>query len=156
MHQLIKDHLEEYLRDTGTGKVPPEFRSHLASCKACAQETELLAAQGLLFRSALAVNDAEPSPGFYARVMNRVEEERRDESIWAVLLEPAFGRRLAIACGTLALLLGTYMASTERAEHPMTPSGVVMSDDRNSTVDNGSAAPGQRDAVLVNLVTYRD
>jgi hypothetical protein len=155
MHQLIKDHLEDYLRNPVSRTVPEGFHVHLASCSACMQETELLAAQGRLFRSALAVKDVEPAPGFYARVMSRVEE-REDDSIWAALLEPAFGRRIAIACGTLALLLGTYMASTERAEHPMTPSGVVMSEDRKATVDDGSAAPRERDAVLVNLVTYHE
>jgi hypothetical protein len=155
MHQLIKDHLEDYLRDPGSRTVPEDFHDHLASCSACAQETGLLAGQSRLFRSALSVKDAEPAPGFYARVMNRVEE-REDDSIWAALLEPAFGRRLAIACGTLALLLGTYMASTESAEHRSVPSGVVMSDDRNATANDGTIQPQQRDAVLVNLVSYRD
>lgn len=154
MHQLIKDHLEDYLRDPGT-RVPPDFQVHLASCGACARELELLATQARLFRGALAAKDVEPSPGFYARVMTRIEE-RPDDSIWAALLEPAFGRRLAIACGTLALLLGSYIATSERAEHPSAPSGVVMSQEGQSTTFQNSQAPGERDAVLVNLVTYRD
>jgi hypothetical protein len=155
MHQLIKDHLEDYLRDPVCREIPQDFHIHLASCAACAQETNLLGSQSRLLRGALQVTDAEPAPGFYARVLSRIEE-REDDSIWAALLEPAFGRRLAIACGTLALLLGTYLASTERAEHLPVPSGVVMSEDRGAAVEGGTVQPSQRDAVLVNLVTYRE
>ena len=126
-----------------------------ASCGSLCSGTGIAGHPSRLFRGALAAKDAEPSPGFYARVMTRIEE-RPDDSIWAALLEPAFGRRLAIACGTLALLLGSYIATTERAEHPSAPSGVVMSQDGQSTTFKTASAPGERDAVLVNLVTYRD
>jgi len=154
MHQLIKDHLEDYLRDPGSQSIPREVHTHLASCSACAEETNFLGAQSRLLRDALVANDVEPAPGFYARVMSRVEE-REDDSIWAVLLEPAFGRRLAIACGTLALLLGTYLASTERSEHGIVQSGIVMSDDRGANFD-GAIQPHQRDAVLANLASYHE
>jgi len=155
MHQLIKDHLEDYLRDPEFRAIPPEFHAHLASCGSCAQEATLFGAQSRLFRGALQANDAEPAPGFYARVLNRIEE-REDDSIWAALLEPAFGRRLAIACGTFALLLGTYLASTERNEHGPVPSGIVMSDDRTAGLDDDAIQPRQRDAVLASLASYHE
>jgi anti-sigma factor RsiW len=155
MHQLIEDHLEEYLRDTESRAVPREFRVHLASCPECTNEIGLFGAQSNLLRGALLAPDVEPAPGFYARVMNRIDE-REDDSIWAALLEPAFGRRLAIACGTFALLLGTYLASTERDEHGPVPSTIVMTDQRSANPGDGSIQPSQRDAVLADLVSYHE
>jgi hypothetical protein len=155
MHQLIKDHLEDYLRDPGSLAVPQDFHIHLASCTGCEAEVKVLAAHGRLLRGALQVPEVELAPGFYARVLNRIEE-REDDSIWAALLEPAFGRRLAIACGTLALLLGTYLASTERNEHGSAPSSIAISDDRTASFGDGAIQPSQRDAVLVDLASYRE
>src|SRR3954468_21573871 len=61
-----------------------------------------------------APEDVGPAPGFYARVMDRIESQRSN-SIWSVFLEPIFGRRLALVSGLLMLLLGAalFVPSTE-------------------------------------------
>src|SRR5579872_7309278 len=62
---------------------------------------------------------ADLRPGFYARVMERIEAEG-PISIWNLFIESAFGRRIAVASLALALLVGVYLVSSERsAQDPM-------------------------------------
>jgi hypothetical protein len=110
---------------------------------------------------------AEARPGFYTRVIERVEAQRAG-SLWELLFEPVFGRRIAVASLALALLLGVYLVSTEPAEEaefalddsaveifpvPVAAGQFVALHDQA-----GVMLPGDPDenAVLVNLVTYRE
>jgi anti-sigma factor RsiW len=161
MHQPIQEYLEEYLRDPGDRRISQEFHSHLSACDRCAGEIRALRFQTNLLRSLRVPADveAEPAPGFYANVMARIEEERVQESFWSLLLESAFGRRLAYGCAALVLLMGTYLVSSEPGQQfgaPFAdPSGLAVSQDRSSSVSD-SVEPQQRDRVLVSLVSYRD
>ena len=56
---------------------------------------------------------AQPAPGFYARVMGRVEEER-SVPFWEALIEPLFVKRLAFACLMWFFLLGAYVTVFRR------------------------------------------
>ncbi|BDC47987.1 hypothetical protein F183_A03030 [Bryobacterales bacterium F-183] len=58
-----------------------------------------------LFQALKAPPDLAPRPGFYARVMDRVEAQQKS-SIWSVFLEPVFSRRLAFASLAMMLLMG--------------------------------------------------
>lgn len=60
----------------------------------------------------------EPRPGFYARVMERIETEG-PISIWNLFIESAFGRRIAYASVALALVLGIYLVTSEMNEQPV-------------------------------------
>jgi hypothetical protein len=143
MHRSIQDRLEEVLagsRDGGSS----EFDEHLKGCAECSSEVEAMREQARSLRTLR--SDAEPRPGFYARVMDRIEAEGPG-SIWNVFMDSAFGRRIAVAAMALALLLGIYVVTAEQQEH----SGITVSAD----VWNQAGAP-DRDAVLVNLVTYRE
>ena len=155
MHQPIQDRVEEYMNDPGDRKIPPEFHAHLGKCSSCAQEVEAFQTQRLSLRSLRASVNAEPSPGFYARVLSRIEEQTPD-SFLAVFLEPAFGRRLAIACLTLVVLMGTYLVKTEPGSDLAKPSGVVISQKPSAEFEDGTVNPRQRDAVLVNLASYQE
>ncbi len=42
----------------------------------------------------------------------------REVPFWAMLLEPAFGRRLVFACVLLLALLGVYVAALEQPDYP--------------------------------------
>jgi hypothetical protein len=151
MHQPIQDNLEDYLRDPRDRDIPPEFRAHLAACKACANEVGTLEAHNRLLRALRAEEDTEPTVGFYARVMNRIEV-RRSDSFWNIFLEPSFGRRLALGCGALVLLMATYLVTTEPGSNLPAPSGVAPI----SRIAEDSIQPQQRDAVLVNLASYHE
>lgn len=158
MHQPIRENLEEFLKGS-TRKVPQEFQAHLEACEECAGQLRLFQAQAEMLRSLQPGGDIEPRAGFYARVMDRIEVESR-ASIWAVLLQPKFGRRIAMASAVLVVLLGTYFVTTESSE-PMVGSSP---DSAFISAPGAQAAAGQdslqqqrqRDAVLVNLAAYHE
>ena len=73
MHQVILDRLEEHLSGS---PIPREFKAHLESCEECRTEVhdmqELSGALGSLRIS----EPIPPPPGFYARVSQRLEDQR--------------------------------------------------------------------------------
>lgn len=160
MHEPIRDNLEEYLRDYPS-KISQDFHAHLEACQDCAGELREIEAQAELLHALRPGKEIEPSAGFYARVMDRIETQG-PASIWSLLLEPAFGRRLAVASATLVVLLGTYFVTTELSE-PMVavaptvatsvpaPSGFSAQPSTDSVQQQR-----QRDAVLVNLASFHE
>lgn len=159
MHQPIRDNLEDYLKGTAQ-RVPREFHDHLAECESCAGELQLLEAQSSMLRS-LKAGEMEPRPGFYARVIERIEAQR-PQSMWSLLLEPHFGRRLAFASATLAVLLGTYLVTSESGEPDMSSisAQVVYSEapsaSQASVEQSSFQQQRQRDAVLVSLASFHE
>ena len=116
MHREIRDHIEDVLAGS-----QPDAREHLAQCEECRTEVQGMQEQTALIRELRAPEDfaADPRPGFYARVMERIEAEG-PISIWNLFIESAFGRRIAVASLALALLIGVYLVTSERsAEDPM-------------------------------------
>ena len=171
MHREIQHHIEDLL----AGSKPISDASHLAQCAECRTEVQGMREQTALLRDLRAPEGfaAEPRPGFYARVMERIEAEG-PISIWNLFIESAFGRRIAVASLALALLVGVYLVTSERsAQDPMVAaqesqpgiSGqleqqLVAGEDAPARVitqmDQSSAGQSSEDAVLANLVTYRD
>lgn len=142
MHQPVRDSLEDYLNRRGDREMPSEMAAHLTQCQPCARELAELENQSSLLRTLR--TQCEPPPGFYARVMDRIDRQV-DNSIWAVLLRPNFGRRIAIASAAMAVLLGSYLITSEH--RATTPASREISQE--------STLPQQRDAVLVNLASYQ-
>ena len=163
MHQPIRENLEEFL--TGTRQIPQEFQAHLEACEECANELRLLETHSKMLRSLQCDAGVEPRAGVYARVMDRIEA-RGPASIWTLLLEPSFGRRLALASATLVVLLGTYLVTTEPGynggDNSIASNPVTMTYDATTAqVDVAAGADTlrqqrQRDAVLVNLASYHE
>jgi anti-sigma factor RsiW len=154
MHQPIREGLEDYLNGSGDREISQDFAAHLASCRACANQLDLIREQAGLLRVLRPVEDAEPRPGFYARVMDRLENQV-DSSIWSIFLRPSFGRRIAIASAALVLLMGTYLVSTEPGERGVSTNPVVSTSRYvDESVPPGDSLQQQRDAVLVNLASY--
>lgn len=163
MHQEIRHSLEDYLKGgrflkRRASEVPAEFYSHLESCEECAGELRVLEEQANLLRSLRAPGEVEPRAGFYARVIERIESQ--PASIWAILLDPKVGLRLAVASAALLALLGTYLVVSEGTGPEFAaPAAIVSTDSRHaiSTAlergDNLREAQ-QRDAVLVDLASY--
>jgi hypothetical protein len=178
MHEPIRDNLEDYLRRPA-GDIPQEFGAHLEACGECAGELQQIETQARMLRSLKAAQEVEPRAGFYARVMERIEEQAQS-SIWSVLLQPRIGRRLAVASAVLALLLAGYLVSTEPGDQQMASAPrVVLTDtpappqevaiQQNTPLQNNPQQDAtaqdvqrdtpqqeqQRDAVLVNLASFR-
>jgi predicted anti-sigma-YlaC factor YlaD len=155
MHQPIRDNLEEYLKGS-TRQVPQEFHEHLEMCEDCATELRLYQGQAEMLRLLQPGGDLDPRAGFYARVMDRIEQEGRS-SIWSALLQPNFGRRLAMASAVLVVLMGTYFVTTERSEPEVASTDVVFTGAPSPVADQNSLhQQRQRDAVLVNLAAYHE
>lgn len=161
MHQPVRDNLEEYLRNRA-GKltsVPKEMEAHLASCGDCGEQLRQLEEQSVVLRGLRAPDDVEPRAGFYARVMQRIEDARATSSVWSAFLEPHFAKPLIYASATLVLLLGTYLVSTE--PHDMSvgqqpPVAMAPAHHATATADDfDTPSPQERDAVLVDLAAYR-
>jgi len=161
MHRLIRDRLEEVLaasqlEQTGVEPGSPAA-AHLEACQECREEVSLLRQQAALLRQWHAP-EVEPRPGFYARVMDRIEAQGPG-SIWNLFFDSAFGRRIAVASLALSLLMGVYVVSTEKGSQEAVPIDNVVSVQPQLTQYDQpgmllASAPDQ-DAVLVNLVTYR-
>ncbi len=157
MHQPIRDNLEEYLKGS-TRQVPQEFHTHLKTCGDCARELQQYQAQAEMLQLLRPDSELDPRAGFYARVMDRIEQEGRS-SIWSILLEPNFGRRLAMASAVLVMLLGTYFVTSERSEPDMASTDVVFTGAPSPAGDlsqDSLQQQRQRDAVLVNLAAYHE
>lgn len=176
MHREIRDHIEDVLAGPPPGSRPSgdprqDTRDHLAQCDECRTEVQGMQGQTALIRGLQAPADfaADLRPGFYARVMERIEAEG-PISIWNLFIESAFGRRIAVASLALALLVGVYVVTSERsAEESMIALGsqqltaeqtIVAGEDAPAReimqVDQSQTDQSSQDAVLANLVTYRE
>jgi predicted anti-sigma-YlaC factor YlaD len=181
MHREIYKHLENVL----SGAPPDWAAEHLKECGECRDKVNAMREQAALVRQLKPPADAEPRPGFYARVLERIEAEG-PVSIWNLFVESAFGKRIALASLALALLLSVYVVSAERTAEPMVAAGqpqvclapvcdaggvadvATVSSAASSAVSGvpGEDAPGAvlgrmdreppNDDMLVNLVTYRE
>jgi hypothetical protein len=146
-------------------------QEHLAQCGECRDEVRAMQEQTALIQELRAPEDfaADLRPGFYARVMERIETEG-PISIWNLFIESAFGRRIALASLALALLVGVYVVSSERSAGEPTLALGLSQATGEQTIVAGEDAPAREitrvdqsptdqsseDAVLANLVTYRE
>ncbi len=105
----------------------------------------------VLLATLRAGEEMEPGPGFYARVLQRIEEQRID-SFWSFFIDSPFSRRLAVASLTIALALGSYVVSAERNERPI-PRMMALNGTHYDAPVVGSQAE-QRDAVLENFAEH--
>jgi anti-sigma factor RsiW len=110
MHQLIQDGLEDYLSGSLDSASRTHFETHLANCPACREEVEAMQSMSSLFESLRDPAPVVPDPGFYARVSARIEQEE-ESSLWSLLIQPLFARRLALASLLfLALVGGAFLS----------------------------------------------
>jgi len=161
MHRLVRDHIEEIVAGVESASVA----EHLAACEECRSDVAVMRSHSATLRELRAPDDAEPRPGFYARVMERIEAQS-PASIWNLFIESAFGRRIALASLALAMLLGVYVISAERAtDQPIVADrqaqpAIVLGEDAPGRVigqmDRSSMDQSSNDDVLVNLVTYQE
>ena len=176
MHRIIRDHLEEVLAGPGAASEHPAGK-HLAECEECRDAVAGMREQAAVLRQWRAP-ETDPRPGFYARVMERIEAQA-PLSVWTLFFDSMFGRRIALASFALALLIGVYVVSSEQMSDPQIavndglPQATLVSHGFSDLTQElptafpdgvfpGNAQPRMvtgapdQDAVLVNLVTYRE
>ena len=173
MHPIIRDHLEDILAGPGSAPDHPAGK-HLRECGECRDAVSALREQAVMLRQwRTPAGEVEPRPGFYARVLERIEAQT-PSSVFSLFFDSMFGRRIAMASLALALLLGVYVISSEQMAEPQVagmdalPQATLVSDMPqglpgvlNDGVFSDNAQPRlvtgpDQDAVLVNLVTYRE
>lgn len=154
MHGSIRNRLEDLLHAESPAVGQKGMgNEHLSECEECASELRLMKTQAAMLRSLRAPEGTAPAPGFYGRVMQRIEERAKD-SIWAVFIYSPFGKRLAYASLTLALALGSYVITREVRDGHLLSERMVAQDVHYDAPVIGSRAQ-QRDAVLENFATHQ-
>lgn len=153
MHEPIEDGLEAYLTGRAGSDSYRGFEAHLAVCVECAAEVGVMKQQAEWMRELRAPADAEPSPGFYARVMERIEAQSA-KSFWGVFLEPVFGKRLALACLALFVLLSSAAWQTDAAPVPDESTVVSLLAARETPAATGVDPNRNRTVVLTNFASY--
>lgn len=152
MHRSIRDRLEDLLGADLPAGGRTGLKEHLASCTECSAELTAMKTQSEMLRNLCAPEEAEPAPGFYARVLQRIEE-RGDRSIWSVLIDSPFGKRLAYVSLTVAIVLGSYVVAQESRDGHLRSENVVAQGMHYDAPVVGDQAQ-QRDAVLENFATH--
>ena len=152
MHGSIRDRLEDLLRAESSAGSHAGLREHLASCAECSAELAAMKSQAAMLKKLRPPEQVEPTAGFYARVLQRIEE-RGNRSIWSVFIDSPFGRRLAYASLTIAILLGSYVVTQESRDGHLRAVNMVAQDVHYDAPVVGDRAQ-QRDAVLENFATH--
>lgn len=157
MHDIVRDNLEEYLRLNGGSQGSAEVERHLSTCPECREAVGHMRATSEILAVLRAPEELEPNPGFYARVISRIEAERKP-SVWSLLVDPVFGKRLVYAAMTLVVVLGTYLVSTENNNTDLNIASApeVILSDRDAAPALTADTQRDRDAILVNLATYKE
>jgi hypothetical protein len=112
--------------------------------------------QAEILRSLKSPRQVEPSAGFYARVLQRIESQPLP-SVWSLFGESIFAKRLAYASITFLVLLGTYFVSSTESQLPLSssaPEAIMAADDLSPSM--GVDQQKDREAILVNLATYEE
>jgi len=154
MHQPVMNNLESYLQ----GLPNKELESHIAGCPDCREEVALMQEHSGLLRSLAAPENLEVRPGFYGRVIARIESQEQP-GFWSLLLDPTFGRRLVYGSLSLVILMSVYLVATEPATNNIASSSpeMILS---QPVLDNrqpiGANPQRDRDTLLVNLATYSE
>jgi anti-sigma factor RsiW len=166
MDRRVKEGLEEYLHGAMEPARKADFERMLnASDESTRQIVAMIERQSAMLRNAF--RPAEDSsqveaglrPGFYGRVMERIQVQR-STSIWSAFLEPQFFRRVAFASATLLFLLSVTMFTGTSAEDEslaaasVTPVMQTIAQDEDEQ-PLGESQEEDRDVILVNLATYQ-
>jgi hypothetical protein len=157
MHQPILKGLEAYL----AGAPGPEFAEHLDQCRPCRETVDAIARQSRLLRCLRYQGEMEPDPGFYARVLDRIDSQKQ-QSIWYLFLEPLFARRLLYASATLLVLLTLFLFNAgpqlPTLAEDLPPESALIDEPAPVpvTLVSGMQPAEERDVVLVQLTTYQE
>lgn len=99
----------------------------------------------------------DPAPGFYARVVQRIEECAK-ESMWGAFIYTPFAKRLVYASLTVAVMLGTYMVTEEARDGHLLGGPAIVAQSAAQSAHYDAPVTGdeaeQRDAVLENFAVH--
>lgn len=151
MHLVVMEGLEDYLAGTLEPAGRRAIEAHLSTCGTCREEISSIQEMSALFSSLRSEETWDPSPGFYARVRERVGERATVPSFAGFFaLDLVFGRRLVFVCLLTLAILGGYLVAHEAGYRAgPTPEG-MMAQESSPDIDSASA----QDNMLVTLTAY--
>ena len=151
MHKTTVDGLEDYLDGRLTTTASERLVSHIGVCAECRVVVEAMQGQSVQIR--VLRTEAEPAPGFYARVRDRIEA-RAVNSFWAMLLEPFVMRRMMYASLALLVVLcsAAVTAHSSRQLLEAVPAEIVA--EMAQPIAENWGGGDQREVVFVNLASY--
>jgi anti-sigma factor RsiW len=151
MHGAVLDRLEGYLSGTLKPADLREIEAHLSTCEVCREEVQSMQELSECMASLRLEETLEPSPGFYAGVVEQVGRQHAAPTFTSLFSwHFAFGRRIAFASLLVLAVLGTYLWIGESV-YPAgpTPEGVMAQQESPAF----ESAPAQ-DNMLVTLTAY--
>lgn len=153
MHKPTMEGLEAYLAGRTADAAAMALEAHIEACAECRAMVGGMKLQSGMVRVLKPGQEIEPAPGFYARVMERIEAQAAG-SFWAVFLEPFFARRFMYA--SLALMMAMFgAAATVNSEldvHSAVPMEMVTEISLPDSAVFGEQ--GGREVVFVNLASF--
>ena len=151
MHAVVMDSLEEYLSGTLEPVVLRDIEAHLSTCEMCREEIQGMQDVSHLLVSLRSEVVYDPSPGFFAGVIEQVGERRSTPSFASLFsLDLAFGRRLVFASLMTLAILGGYLVTRE-SDSTMGPSPEAVMAQQDRPAFDSAPAP---DNMLVTLTAY--
>ncbi len=152
MHEPVKKRIEEVL----AGGKFAEVETHLTICFECRHELTAMKLHSDLFHSLRVSGEVELSPHFYAKVMDRIENQAKP-SIWSLFGESLFAKRLSYAAAMFLVLAGSLLVSYDRSEEQLLSSSpeIILSGQEQPEPVNMDQQQ-DRDVILVKLATYQD
>jgi anti-sigma factor RsiW len=143
--------LEEFLAGTLEPAERQAVERHLSDCGQCREEFHGMEGVSLLFSSLRSREAFDPAPGFYARVLQRVEVSKPAPSFASLFaLDAVFGRKLVFSCLLTIGLLGGYLISRESSYMTGPTPEAMMAQQTQAGFD---AAPAPEN-MLVTLTNY--
>ena len=118
-------------------------------------ELNLMKSHSDLLRELRSGDDVQPSPGFYARVMNRVEGDL-PTTIWDLFLSPQLVQRLTYASLILAAMLFGFLAAnhTDRIILARSPETAITQQEHPDNL--GADRQRDRQNMLITLAGYSE
>lgn len=166
MDRRIEENLEGHLHGSLDTRGRAEMDEALRQDEESRRMVELFEKHARMMRTLRAPSELDPAPGFYARVMERIEAQR-PASIWNLFVEPRFFQRLAFASAALLVLMGVLLVAPADEEaslfaaQPAAVEHVLAQDGCNgpgcsdpTSVMASRQLESHREAVLVTLTTH--
>jgi hypothetical protein len=96
------------------------------------------------------------APGFYARVMERIEAERASNSFWSIFLNPQFSRKLLLASAALLALLTLTFFTTENNAGWFGTAAPELVESRQMPVQEDFATANPSEPIEAGLVSHSE
>ena len=150
MHAVVMESLEEYLSGLLDPVARRRIETHLQDCPSCRAGMEGMAEVSHLF-GGLRSEVCEPAPGFYARVVERIETGNTAPSFTGLFaFDLVFARRLAFSCMLTLAVLGSVLVSREATYRGSFTPDAVLSQESTAA----SAGALAQDDMLLTLTAY--